>query len=295
MEHAPFSAPWVFQDYLLDHPGATAFVQDLVSAIAREELTRPTFDAIAGRHGVQDLNPFKGALLDLVLYYVRFALNDHALSETEIDTVRQLKRFLRIEDGDFWLYRREQVRDAVELEIARILVDGRIDRAEELHQVEVQALFDLGYDQYLALTKEVVAGAVEELETVAWLRTADDEMRKSRPPSVFLDWFLQHLPPGTSRAVAARTALAGLETVYRLQEYVDAGVGAAGEQPGRGIPQDVKDRVWRRDDGKCVVCGSQTNLEFDHIIPFVKGGASTYRNVQLLCETCNRQKSAQIG
>ena len=62
----------------------------------------------------------------------------------------------------------------------------------------------------------------------------------------------------------------------------------------RHIPQRVKDTVWRRDGGACVECHSRERLEFDHIIPFSRGGASTYRNVQLLCEPCNRRKSASI-
>ena len=61
------------------------------------------------------------------------------------------------------------------------------------------------------------------------------------------------------------------------------------------IPQNIKDKVWNRDDGKCVQCGSNENIEFDHIIPFSKGGSSTYRNLQILCEKCNRVKSANIG
>jgi hypothetical protein len=61
------------------------------------------------------------------------------------------------------------------------------------------------------------------------------------------------------------------------------------------IPQDVMDKVWNRDGGKCVKCGNQKNLEFDHIIPFSKGGATTYRNLQLLCKTCNLQKLNKIG
>ena len=63
----------------------------------------------------------------------------------------------------------------------------------------------------------------------------------------------------------------------------------------RRISQEVKDAVWNRDGGKCVQCGSNENLEFDHIIPFSKGGANTYRNLQLLCESCNRSKSDKIG
>jgi len=61
------------------------------------------------------------------------------------------------------------------------------------------------------------------------------------------------------------------------------------------IPQDIMDKVWNRDGGKCVKCGSQENLEFDHIIPFSKGGATTYRNLQLLCKKCNLKKLDNIG
>lgn len=60
------------------------------------------------------------------------------------------------------------------------------------------------------------------------------------------------------------------------------------------IPEEVKFEVWRRDEAKCVLCGSQTKLEFDHIIPFSKGGSNTARNIQLLCETCNRKKGSTI-
>lgn len=60
------------------------------------------------------------------------------------------------------------------------------------------------------------------------------------------------------------------------------------------ISDDVRVLVWRRDSGKCVTCGSQEKLEFDHIIPVEKGGSSTARNIQLLCERCNRQKATSI-
>jgi len=61
------------------------------------------------------------------------------------------------------------------------------------------------------------------------------------------------------------------------------------------IPTKIKDQVWRRDQGVCAECGSKEKLEFDHIIPISKGGANSYRNIQLLCEPCNRRKSAKIG
>lgn len=52
--------------------------------------------------------------------------------------------------------------------------------------------------------------------------------------------------------------------------------------------------VWIRDEGKCVQCGSQDDLEFDHIIPFSKGGATNASNLRILCAQCNRSKGARI-
>jgi 5-methylcytosine-specific restriction endonuclease McrA len=64
--------------------------------------------------------------------------------------------------------------------------------------------------------------------------------------------------------------------------------------PNRTIPSDVKMYVWQRDGGRCVECGSNERLEYDHIIPVSKGGSNTERNVQLLCEHCNREKHNKI-
>ncbi len=66
------------------------------------------------------------------------------------------------------------------------------------------------------------------------------------------------------------------------------------EESDRYISSEVKLNVWRRDQGKCVECGGKERLEYDHIIPVSKGGSNTERNVQLLCETCNRKKAAAI-
>lgn len=60
------------------------------------------------------------------------------------------------------------------------------------------------------------------------------------------------------------------------------------------ISEAVRMFVWRRDQGRCTKCGSNEKLEFDHIIPLSKGGGNSERNIQLLCEPCNRTKSASI-
>jgi hypothetical protein len=39
----------------------------------------------------------------------------------------------------------------------------------------------------------------------------------------------------------------------------------------QAISANVRREVWRRDEGRCVKCGSRKNLEYDHIIPISKG------------------------
>ena len=62
----------------------------------------------------------------------------------------------------------------------------------------------------------------------------------------------------------------------------------------RHIPQSVKHEVWHRDGGRCVQCGVMQHLHFDHIIPYSRGGANVSQNIQLLCVSCNLEKSDRI-
>ncbi len=60
------------------------------------------------------------------------------------------------------------------------------------------------------------------------------------------------------------------------------------------IPKDVRLAVWARDEGRCVECGSDFDIQYDHIIPFSMGGASTVENLQLLCARCNQTKGGRL-
>lgn len=72
---------------------------------------------------------------------------------------------------------------------------------------------------------------------------------------------------------------------------------AKAQQGDRIVPE----RVFLRDQWKCVSCGRKTPKhmrgtyqdnapELDHIIPLSKGGGHTWDNVQTLCRACNARK-----
>lgn len=78
-------------------------------------------------------------------------------------------------------------------------------------------------------------------------------------------------------------------------EFETAAAPLPFEQTSRSpISESVRSEVWRRDRGQCVFCGSKENLQFDHIIPVSRGGATTAQNLQLLCQQCNLAKGSKI-
>jgi len=63
----------------------------------------------------------------------------------------------------------------------------------------------------------------------------------------------------------------------------------------RHIPEEVKRAVWAREGGQCAYksanghrCEERAGLEYDHIVPYARGGDSTVINVRLLCPAHNQ-------
>lgn len=65
----------------------------------------------------------------------------------------------------------------------------------------------------------------------------------------------------------------------------------------RHITHDVMLKVVRRDGQICQICHSpvpDNEVEFDHIIPFSRGGSTTAENLRLVHSTCNNEKSDSL-
>lgn len=71
-------------------------------------------------------------------------------------------------------------------------------------------------------------------------------------------------------------------------------------KPGsRHVPAGIKRNVWRRDGGQCAFrgergrCGETGFLEFHHLVPFAKGGATITENLELRCRAHNAYEAEQ--
>lgn len=104
--------------------------------------------------------------------------------------------------------------------------------------------------------------------------------------------FLLDPPPAnveeqeTALLLAIKQVLSVHVSSAKLRSEVAAleAISSREHQPSRNpIPDAVKRMVWVRDQGRCVACGSTNDLQFDHVIPYSKGGGSSEQNLQILC------------
>jgi hypothetical protein len=58
------------------------------------------------------------------------------------------------------------------------------------------------------------------------------------------------------------------------------------------IPKDVRLAVWARDGGCCVECGSDFDIQYDHIIPFSMGGAQPLRTCSFSVHAATKRREA---
>jgi hypothetical protein len=58
----------------------------------------------------------------------------------------------------------------------------------------------------------------------------------------------------------------------------------------KAITESLRSQILERDGRKCCQCGSEENIQIDHILPFSIGGTTEESNLQCLCKACNSRK-----
>ncbi len=60
------------------------------------------------------------------------------------------------------------------------------------------------------------------------------------------------------------------------------------------LTKEMREEIFKRDNYKCIICGSTERLGIDHTIPIRLGGDSFIGNFATLCAVCNIKKAAKF-
>lgn len=146
--------------------GAQSPIGEFIALLASGQAAPGLYSEVVERHGLLREHWFRNDRLDLVLGYVRAALEAGPLDRERQRDVTHLKEWLEIAEGEFATHRPVEVATLLQGQLEVILDDREISEAEDLYQVELQRAFDLGYDQYLAFTRTVLERVRSDLSMV---------------------------------------------------------------------------------------------------------------------------------
>ncbi len=62
-----------------------------------------------------------------------------------------------------------------------------------------------------------------------------------------------------------------------------------------GLEPFVAEEIWKRDDWKCVVCGSEEEITIEHRLPLSKDGNNDSVNLETYCRLCNQKKGKKVA
>ena len=124
--------------------------------------------------GFNGFGDYKTNSLKIIILYVKIAIEDNILAENEKRIVKFLKLLFQINEGDFSSDKEifKDVSEIIKTQLELIyLDDNKIDQKEALHKVDLQELFDLGYDQFLKFSNYADKLALEKGANISDLDT----------------------------------------------------------------------------------------------------------------------------
>ena len=198
---------------------------------------------------------------------------------------------------------------------ALAIAEATLDRAEDARELlgEIRGKSQRQVETIVA-RRNPKARRRERVKRVAVKKTAEPDLFTSAAEVEVEDCVHLSFDVGEAtyedlqkaKAILSRKMPQGVTLDALLEEllacYLDHHAPKPPREPkrstGRHIPAATRDEVFRRDEGRCtyvgptgVRCGTDHDLEVDHIQPYALGGASELGNLRLLCARHNRHRA----
>src|SRR5581483_9446867 len=196
-------------------------------------------------------------------------------------------------------------------------VDELLERAGGLSEPEVRQLVmrvrfgaasplspsvEVAPEQTALATAPAAAVAADRVATPAPQHEEEFEVmslrvgREFREELAAVRALLSHaVPSGKREEVLLHVLKAQRKVLERKRHGSPKRAPAPASAPsGRHIPAAVRREVFERESGSCAYvgeegrrCGSQMQIEYQHIVPYACGGSSTVENITLFCKSHN--------
>lgn len=119
-----------------------------IELIKLNNLSRISLKNVLLEYNIKNIEDIKHEALNFLIDYINFILNDDIIRYKERENIELLKRYFKIREGDFFKYKSKELDHILQKQFAKIYLDNFIDNKEALHCVELQALFNLSFDQF---------------------------------------------------------------------------------------------------------------------------------------------------
>lgn len=149
----------IIQNLLEHHRYSSAMTAAL--RVLSEGITSPLLlKDIIKEHRVTADN-LRWEAVDVIIDYVELILDDNNLSAEEMNTLRMMKMYFHVQEGDFLKQHKEvQIEHILCRQLSLIYQDNKVDNVESLMKVDLQELFGLSYDQFLMFERKAVEQAL---------------------------------------------------------------------------------------------------------------------------------------
>jgi hypothetical protein len=158
-----FSRIEVFRKYL-DTRNLSDPIRSVVELLTSEVFSSDSFDRLVATEVQPNNLDIRENLLDLILVFARWCVDDHRLSGEEIYELENIAMIFRINKSDFRRLRSDAVNEIIYAQAVWILEDDYVTEKEEILQNDLQRLFGFSYDQYVSLLRPFAKQQIKRLE-----------------------------------------------------------------------------------------------------------------------------------
>lgn len=128
----------------------------ILQLVSDGKMRLPDVEATLAQIKIKRITDIKDQLVNVMFDYIDLCLEDDVLTQSEMQDFQTLQRFFRIQEGDFIRCHKErEIKNVLTEQLRKIQSDKVVDKAEALMKNDLQAMFGLSYDQFLAIENEV--------------------------------------------------------------------------------------------------------------------------------------------